>query len=367
MKQQLNLKIIAATLGLSVCVVTILLKYFATAPADGIRRFSTAPPTISPDKKYTEPPVTPRQEDNVNNNNVENGGDAAGQPAEAAVLVDAAPVSNNTREGVPAPTTLEMADIEDLNKSCGFCRPEMTDADRKPPANSIHEYGRHYFICSGMDSAAWPSKFFTASQQLTDLSVPIKAHDRDQLVPSIFNGIDMPSANPETFDLLVFPENIKLVGMTGNTLESVLSYFASNKSITDDFPSNVNMESISDKYIFVCAHAQKDARCGYCGPILVDQLREEIESRGLSKEVKVFGTSHVGGHKFAGNVLVFPQGHWYGYATPSDVPEILDSALSGEVIQRLHRGSMGQRIIKEEKKEKKHHHHKKQDVDVNSF
>jgi hypothetical protein len=35
--------------------------------------------------------------------------------------------------------------------------------------------------------------------------------------------------------------------------------------------------------------------------------------------------SHVGGHKFAGNVLLFSskiEGEWLGYVTPDDVPSI---------------------------------------------
>jgi len=37
----------------------------------------------------------------------------------------------------------------------------------------------------------------------------------------------------------------------------------------------------------------------------------------VSNRVRIYKTSHIGGHKFAGNVITFPSGDWYGYITPS--------------------------------------------------
>jgi len=33
--------------------------------------------------------------------------------------------------------------------------------------------------------------------------------------------------------------------------------------------------------------------------------------------------SHIGGHKYAGNVIVYPSGTWYGRVTPCHVPHLL--------------------------------------------
>ena len=37
---------------------------------------------------------------------------------------------------------------------------------------------------------------------------------------------------------------------------------------------------------------------------------------GLEGKVALYKTSHVGGHKYAGNVIVYPPGDWLGYVTP---------------------------------------------------
>ncbi|PNY13881.1 altered inheritance of mitochondria protein 32-like, partial [Trifolium pratense] len=106
---------------------------------------------------------------------------------------------------------------------------------------------------------------------------------------------------------------------------------------------------VAGSYIFVCAHGSRDVRCGVCGPVLIDKLNEEIQLRGLKDQISVMACSHVGGHKYAGNLITFSpgpdgkvMGHWYGYVTPNDVPALLDQHIAkGEIIQKLWRGQMG--------------------------
>lgn len=138
---------------------------------------------------------------------------------------------------------------------------------------------------------------------------------------------------------------------------------------------------LAGAHVFVCTHGKRDARCGLCGPALVDAFRETIAALGMDDVVAVRGCSHTGGHKYAGNVLVFTpgggvanqkgdrkrtgrgagkgegmtrpdadspadavKGVWYGYVTPLEVPSILERTVGkGEIIPRLWRGSMGVR------------------------
>ena len=77
-------------------------------------------------------------------------------------------------------------------------------------------------------------------------------------------------------------------------------------------------EVLTGSHIFVCAHGSRDKRCGVCGPVLIQNLKEEINLRGLGNQVFVTPCSHVGGHKYAGNLIIFSpdvegkfMGHWY--------------------------------------------------------
>jgi len=79
--------------------------------------------------------------------------------------------------------------------------------------------------------------------------------------------------------------------------------------------------------VYVCTHGARDCRCGKIGGQVAQTLREEIDRRNLSSLIKLAETSHVGGHKYAGNVLIYPHGEWLGYVTPPDVPSVLDAIM----------------------------------------
>ncbi|KAI0339298.1 hypothetical protein BDW22DRAFT_1336466 [Trametopsis cervina] len=81
-------------------------------------------------------------------------------------------------------------------------------------------------------------------------------------------------------------------------------------------------------HLYVCTHGERDCRCGETGGEVYTALREEVQRRALSDVVKVGAVGHVGGHKYAANVLVFPYGEWLGHLTPSAVPHVLDSIMS---------------------------------------
>ncbi|KAF4362316.1 hypothetical protein F8388_008200 [Cannabis sativa] len=85
--------------------------------------------------------------------------------------------------------------------------------------------------------------------------------------------------------------------------------------------------------------------------------RDEIELLALQGKVSVSPCSHIGGHKYAGNVIIFGPnvkgevtGHWYGYVSPDDVSALLELHIGkGEIVDRLWRGQMG--LSEEEQKE----------------
>jgi (2Fe-2S) ferredoxin len=71
-------------------------------------------------------------------------------------------------------------------------------------------------------------------------------------------------------------------------------------------------------------------------------LTAELSKRELADRVTVRRTSHVGGHAFAGNVLIYPGGDWYGYVTPEDIPRLVENHLvEGQIVTDLWRGRMG--------------------------
>lgn len=66
-----------------------------------------------------------------------------------------------------------------------------------------------------------------------------------------------------------------------------------------------NPEPLTGSFVFVCAHGARDRRCGVCGPAVIARFKEEIELCGHQSRVSVRPCSHIGGHKYAGNVIIF--------------------------------------------------------------
>ncbi|KAI9090675.1 hypothetical protein K1719_028528 [Acacia pycnantha] len=64
-------------------------------------------------------------------------------------------------------------------------------------------------------------------------------------------------------------------------------------------------DEIAGSHVFVCAHASRVVRCG---PVLVEKFNEEIGLRGLKDQVFVWACSYVGGHKYAGYVIIYSPG-----------------------------------------------------------
>ncbi|KAL4079942.1 Sucrase/ferredoxin-like-domain-containing protein [Scleroderma yunnanense] len=84
-----------------------------------------------------------------------------------------------------------------------------------------------------------------------------------------------------------------------------------------------------DIHVYVCTHMARDCRCGNTGSAVIQAFREELgRRRDASTRVKLAESAHVGGHKYAANVLVYPHGEWLGLVKHQDVPDILDTILA---------------------------------------
>ncbi|KAI0324073.1 hypothetical protein GY45DRAFT_1331926 [Cubamyces sp. BRFM 1775] len=82
-------------------------------------------------------------------------------------------------------------------------------------------------------------------------------------------------------------------------------------------------------HLYVCTHGSRDCRCGEGGGAVARALRRELDKRGLGEKDVVLGeVAHVGGHKYAANVLAYPYGDWFGMLQDFDVPHVLDEILA---------------------------------------
>jgi (2Fe-2S) ferredoxin len=146
------------------------------------------------------------------------------------------------------------------------------------------------------------------------------------------------------------------------------------------------VQDVEDVLVLICGHGGRDGRCGVMGPVLREEFERQLPGQGyqvLKGPVESFPNkdellledgkreqagkgiarvgliSHIGGHKFAGNVILyFPPGlkgkdgnrHalagcgiWYGRVEPRHVDGILKETLgNGKVVEELFRGGIRQ-------------------------
>ena len=82
----------------------------------------------------------------------------------------------------------------------------------------------------------------------------------------------------------------------------------------------------------ICTHGKRDRCCARLGRPLYDEVRAQAD------EAWVWQSSHVGGDRFAGNLVVLPDGLFFGRVEPIDVWGLLDEVLARRIPLEHYRG-----------------------------
>ncbi|XP_050368531.1 uncharacterized protein LOC126786677 [Argentina anserina] len=224
-------------------------------------------------------------------------------------------------------------------------------------AGTVEFYQRHVFLCY-KNPRVWPPRIeaaeFDRLPRLLYAAVVARRGDmRKETRLTICEGHD--GTETSNGDVLIFPDMIRYRRLTHFDVDT----FVEEVLVKEGEWLPGTPETLRGLYVFVCSHGSRDRRCGVCGPPLISRFREEIELHGLQGKASVRSCSHIGGHKYAGNVIIFGSkinkevtGHWYGYVAPEDVPQLLEQHIGrGEIVDWLWRGQMG---LSEEQQKKSH-------------
>jgi hypothetical protein len=82
----------------------------------------------------------------------------------------------------------------------------------------------------------------------------------------------------------------------------------------------------------VCTHGKRDRCCAKYGRPLYDSLKGKVDPAW------VWQSTHVGGDRFAGNVVVLPEGLYYGRVGDEDLDPVLDSYFDRRIHLDRYRG-----------------------------
>lgn len=210
----------------------------------------------------------------------------------------------------------------------------LPEPENEPLLGSVKFYQRHLWLCTG--AAGWPAKIEIGGGIAQTLAEMIEARKPEMLLKVKLTACDAPRSHGDV-DIFVFPDRIRYLGLRESDLPALVEDHLVGNRICD----RLAHEPLPGQHIFVCAHEARDERCGLCGPPLLARFRAEIAERGLGDEVFVHQASHVGGHHFAGNILIYPSGDWYGLVTPADVPRLIETCiLRSDILTDRWRGRM---------------------------
>jgi hypothetical protein len=91
-------------------------------------------------------------------------------------------------------------------------------------------------------------------------------------------------------------------------------------------------EQLDHPLLIVCTHGKHDPCCARYGRPLYKALEEQAEDGW------VWQSSHLGGDRFAGNVVFLPEGLYFGRVGPTHAGAVLDAYLAGRIALDHYRG-----------------------------
>ena len=250
--------------------------------------------------------------------------------------------------------------------------PDLDINHSRPLANSIAPYSQHILLSTGQPD--WPSRIEEHDSAWGRFAAELKhalgpkGAGFDPKKTTLINASsfrpsegDAVSSAATDGSLLLFPSFRSYDGLdfsSPKTLPSLLQAAKTSES------SRLPYTSITNPTILICSHNSRDSRCGILGPLLQKEFATQLAKLGLSTGISQFTAehektpvvnvgclSHIGGHMWAGNVIIYTPpntqnklagtGVWFGRVEPKNVEGIIkETVLGGKIIGELWRGGV---------------------------
>ena len=204
-------------------------------------------------------------------------------------------------------------------------------------AGTVKLYRRHVVVLT--DQADWPSHLDQADGMPGALLAAVTGQKR-------LGDVKVTAATGNTaargHDVLVFPDMVRYCAVGAGNADVDLAALVEDHLLGGRISTRLVSEPLTGHHLFVCVHAARDQRCGDQGPELAAAVEQELRERGIF-DVTVRRSSHVGGHRFAGCLVAYPAGDWYGMLTSELAPRFVDQCVArGEMLSAHWRGRLGQ-------------------------
>ncbi|KAI8343105.1 Sucrase/ferredoxin-like-domain-containing protein, partial [Chlamydoabsidia padenii] len=262
------------------------------------------------------------------------------------------------------PPTTDLVDCNQCAKDCyeHAQYPSYLDLDTTSDLlGSMTPYGRHVMISTGLTD--WPERIEQDESSLAGQLVKVLDNDDtyQQHQPNgrifITNTSHTSTFSTDGQDVILLPENIVIANVKPTDALDFYRLFLDKPlplqpiqlaTLSRQLAWPIHANPFAS-LILICSHRRRDKRCGVTAPLLAREfdhvLREnDVEEQG-ERGTAVMMVSHIGGHKFAGNLICYThqgtRGVWYGRVKPCHCKQIVEETiLQGKVVKDLYRGSM---------------------------
>ncbi len=102
-------------------------------------------------------------------------------------------------------------------------------------------------------------------------------------------------------------------------------------------PEELGENRLKTRDILICTHGQNDRCCARYGNPLYRQGLKIIEDLSLTN-IRIWQTSHIGGHRFAPIAIAFPDGRYYGQIDSAALQALLMQSGSLHELNKAYRG-----------------------------
>lgn len=153
-------------------------------------------------------------------------------------------------------------------------------------------------------------------------------------------------------DLLLLPffvwiKEIKSIDVI-SVLDYVLPILAKSRDKGETSVPKISLEgksairiepAVEKAFVFLCSHKTRDKRCGITAPIMKREMEIHLRDLGLYRDlgdsrpggVQIAYTNHVGGHKYAANVIIYLKKSgkhiWMARCTPNNAVPLIDECI----------------------------------------
>lgn len=233
------------------------------------------------------------------------------------------------------------------------------------PKSMIPVYKRHVLLIDETSSSKqahmnWQSKLedndesvypYGILKRIKEKNLQLMKQQNEECLPILMNVIELVniaedpvSAQDSTktgkkYKLLCLPE-WKVLSFDENSIEQVSDLV--NKSNLSEHFEHLDNNKIKlstfheDNLLLICGHNQRDTRCGVMAKELITKMKSNDP---------VGFISHIGGHKFAGNIILYKQqkhetnSYWFRHINPLVADEVVEQAKKGIMVSEFYRGS----------------------------